>query len=256
MLKLDILKFADTLSAKERMKFVISNWHKSVADKPILNPTEQKAIFDIKTRDDWFECHYLMSLYQWGNLILRDEIEKTAIRLSAIGLQLVHFRLFLILDDIIKSETDDLNISLLRKFIVKNKSYNPDTNTETLIIKDNPLLRPGLKELVAAYNDQLQQVSDFQETVRQIEAELDGTVLFDERTYARIRGYDNLADKFASQHNSYLEVIETQNSPRIKKLIDKEHYIIKRPDFNQQSVEELISGIKNLVDTELSMWQK
>lgn len=256
MLKPDILKFADTLSAKERMKFVISNWHKSVTDRPILSATEQKAVFDIKTSDDWFECHYLMSLYQWGNLILRDEIEKTAIRLSAIGLQMVHFRLFLILDDIIKSEIDDLNASLLRKFIVKNKSYNPGTNTETIAIKENSLLRPGLKELVAAYNDQLQQVSDLQETVRQIEAELDGTALFDEVTYTRIRGYDNLADKFTSAHNSYLEVIETKNSSRIKQLIDKEYYIIKRPNPNQQSVEELISGIKNLADTELSMWQK
>ena len=82
--KADITKIAPTLSTKERIKLLISDWQKILAGKKsLLSEEEKKALLSFTNAEDFRQYEYFESIYKWCGLFLwRDEIEKTFLRIA------------------------------------------------------------------------------------------------------------------------------------------------------------------------------
>src|SRR3989344_3520157 len=248
MQKPDIIKLAPTLTAKERMKFILSNWHKTVTEKPFLNESEVKALFGMTEIGDFDECQYFFALYQWSNMLLRDDIEKAWLRFIAGYNYLVHLRGLLIIDLIIKVEKEDG--SLLERFEITNRSLDPESGLETMAIKEKVSFFPNPKEVVSTLNIHIQTLFGYRDITQKIESELD-IPIFDEKTYARIRGYWTQTEKFISDHNRFIESLEKRGEQKVI-LTDKEQYILQITPPDPEFVEQCIQDIKKLVESDIS----
>lgn len=248
MQKPDITKLASTLSTKERMKFIITNWHKTVADKPFLNKAELSELYNMTDPEDFRECHYLLSLYQWSNILLREEIEKSWLKFTAGYTYLVNLGALLILDLIIKAEKQDG--SLLEKFEVTERSCNPETGLEIVVIKEKTRLSPNPKEIVLVLNQHIQVLFGYREIFQKIEAELDDIPIFDEKTYEKIRGYWAQTEKFITYHNNLIGSLEKEGAAI---LVDKEQYLLKVVPSEAGYADQWVKNIKNLAETDSSL---
>lgn len=253
MQKIDIIKLAPDLSTKERIKLFISNWHKTVTDKPLLNTAEFRAVHSMTTREEWREFHYYLSLYQWSNLFLRDEIEILFLRIICIYYQLVHFRGAMILDGVIKSESVLTELHLLKSFELTDSEYDEELDTEIITIKKNPLVHPDPKEIVSVINNHIQDFISLRATVETIESELDGTPLFDEKTYAKFQGYWDQIPKLTEEHNKFINSLEKDEDIWKRKVKDKEQYLIQIFSPEQKFVDERIESLKELVNSDVQI---
>ena len=243
-----ITKLAPTLSAKERMKFIISNWHKTVVDKPFLNRAELSELYNMTAPEDFSECHYLLSLYQWSNILLREEVEKSWLKFTAGYTYLVNLGTLLILDLIIKAEKQ--GGSLLEQFEVTERSPSPETRLETVVIKEKTRFSPSPKEIVLVLNQHIQVLFGYREIFQKIEAELDDIPIFDEKTYEKIRGYWAQTERFIAYHNKLIESLEKEGSAV---LVDKEQYLLKITPPKAENTEQWVKNIKNLAETDSSL---
>lgn len=252
MQKPDILKLAPTLTPKERMRFILSNWHKTVSDRPFLSESEIKALYGMTELDDFNQCQYFFSLYQWSNILLREDIEKAWLRFTAGYVYLVHLRGLLMLDLVIKSEKQDG--SLLEGFEATERSFNYETGLETVVIKDKIRLSPNPKEIVLTLNNHIQALFGFRDIIQKVEAELD-IPIFDEKTYARIQGYWTQTEKFISDHNRFIESLEKRGEDKII-LTDKEQYLLQIIPPGSDFVEQWVQDIKSMTEAELSKFTR
>ena len=127
-------------------------------------------------------------------------------------------------DLVIKMEKQDG--SLLERFEITDRSYNPETELETMVIKEVSFF-PNPKEIVSTVNQHIQALFGYRDVITKIEAELDGLPIFDEKTYDRIRGYWTQTEKFISDYNRLIESLEKRETHKVQ-LIDKDQYFLKK----------------------------
>ncbi|TSC77461.1 MAG: hypothetical protein G01um101429_1043 [Parcubacteria group bacterium Gr01-1014_29] len=88
--KADITKLVPTLSTKERIKLLISDWLKGLNGKSLLSMIEKNALMSFTEAEDFRQYEYFIGIYKWCGLLLWcDEIEKTFLYI-AFGVQKIN----------------------------------------------------------------------------------------------------------------------------------------------------------------------
>lgn len=270
----EIIKLAPTLSPKERAKLVLSDWHKTVEGNRVFNEAEQKAILTPKYGDveGTRQFEYYFHLYRWANIFWRDDVEKTFLRFSLLLAQLMQVNTAFLVDIVFKAVISDINfsflrnkrveenfsINLLKKYEALRESYDWDKNLKILEINENSPLIQEPERFAREAEKQLKLLTEYKIAIEEVEKELDGVPLFDERTYMRLRGYWEQSEFIVSLYNKTFEKLEENKSKIVDdlKLIlkNKEKYLVKRLEPDKEVVTQLIADVKSLVDSELKQF--
>jgi len=80
----ELMRLAPTLSAEERFKLIIADFHKGVAgEQPVLSETERRAVQKCEGRAMWEEYTKHIGIVQWAGMFWSKDIETEKLRVLA-----------------------------------------------------------------------------------------------------------------------------------------------------------------------------
>jgi len=222
------MKIAPTLSAEERYKLLVPDFHREVmGEKPLISESERKAIIKFDNRAVWEEYTHSICMFQWAHTLWPKDIEAERLRLLACSLFLSHAFERVLLDG------------------------------------DQPVLketRAGqfekLKEYVALFERQSVEFYCYQEAINTIELELYGVPLFNEEKKDQIASCYETTDQFIEHYNETIRwMCENEVTKRYFKPIvhDMNSFLVKKPVPDANLVEHMVNDIRQIAESETRM---
>lgn len=225
----EIIKLAPTLSAEERYKLAISDFHRVLAgEKPILSEAECQAIRYFDNRAVWEEYTHSVCMLQWADTLWSKDIETEKLRVFAISLLLNHAMERILVDG------DDRSIPEERR---------------SRQLED-------LKKYAAMLGAHSAEFYVYPEAIKKIEQELYGVPLFNEKKMKRIVNYYEMADDLLEDYNEKIramcrnKILKKYFKPIVS---DMESYIVKKPIPNPAMVEQMVDDIRQIAESETRM---
>jgi hypothetical protein len=226
----DLIKLAPTLSAEERYKLIVSDFHRALMEeKELIAESERQAIITFNNnRAVWEEYTRNICMLQWENALWPRDIEAEKLRVFACSLLLSHA-----LEKVL-FHGDDHSIS-------KEKRA---TQFESL------------KEYVAMFETQSMDFYAYPEAIKKIEQELYGVPIFHEEKKNRIASYYEAVDDLIEHHNKTIHTICGHKI--IKKCInpmvrDMESYLVKKSIPDEKLIEKILDEVRHIAESETQM---
>jgi hypothetical protein len=224
----DIIKLAPTLSAEERFKIIVKDFHKELAGgKPVLSISERQSIIKCENRPMWEDYTRRIGIMQWADAFWTKDIEMEKLRVFASSLLLGR---------------------ALDRFIADIDMPMPEK------------MREGQCASIKEYVDMLERNSEkfyaYPEAIMQIERELYGMPLFNEWKKEVIASYYQAADEIFEHYNNRIRMLSTSKmiQKRIKPIVENlGSYTAKKPVPSKELVDEIIGEITGIVDAEMEM---
>ena len=225
----DLIKLAPTLSAEERFKILIPDYHRVVmGEEPLISESERAAIIKFDNMAVWEEYTGRVAMLQWANALWTSDIEIEKFRALACYLIINHS---------------------LEKIIL--------TAEESSTEEDRAGQYKKLKEYVGTFEESLINFYNYQEAIPRLEQELYGVPAFNERTKKQIAEYYESINALIGHHNDTVHAICKNKIIReyLKPIAeDAESYLIKKPIPDKKYIEEvLIDGLRMLAESEVRM---
>ena len=222
------MKLAPTLSAEERFKMIVTDFHKELEGvKPILNVSERQAIIKCESRAMWEDYTRRIGIMQWADAFWTKDIETEKLRVFASSL-------------ILNRAVDRLVAAAL--------AHAPD------MIVNRRLA--DIQEDIECFELNAVTFYAYREAITQIGRDLYGMPLFNEKKKAIIASYYEAADEWFDEYNGRIKALsETGFMKNYMKPVreDLPSYTAKIPVPGQQMVDTLISEVMGVVDSEMAM---
>ncbi len=225
----DLIKLAPTLSAEERYKLIVPDFHRELmGEKCVMSESERQAIIKFDNRAVWEEYACKVCMLQWANVLWRKDIEMERLRVFGCYLVLNHALERVILDG------DDQSIP-------KDKRAG---QFETL------------KDYVVMLETQSVEFYCYQEAIKKIEQELYSVPLFNEERKKQIAECYASADQSIDHHNEVIrgmcemEIVKTYIKPIVR---DMNSYLVKKPVPDAERVEQMVDEIRQIADAQTQM---
>lgn len=223
----DIIKLAPTLSAKEKYKLVVTDFHRELVEgRPTLSGAEREAIVRCEKRDVWEEYTRHIGIMQWASTFWSKDIETEKLRVFACSLMLERA-----LDRLMDAANESLEI---------DDSLYDNLRTNVELLEKNAM-----------------EFYSFPAAIAKVEQEyLYGTPLFDEKRKMVIAGYYEWGDEMFERYNGRIGMIcvAAKEKGRLKPLADGyKHYFANKPQTEKAIVDRLIDDVMSTVDAEMDM---
>ena len=225
----EIIKLAPTLSAEERYKLAISDFHKVLAgEKPILSEAECQAIRHFDNRAIWEEYTHSVCMLQWADTLWSKDIDTEKLRVFACYLLLSHATEKVLID------CDDRSISEERR---------------TRQLED-------LKRYAAMLGEHSAEFYVYPEAIKKIKQELYDVSLFNDKKMKRIANYYEMADDLLEDYNEKIraicrnKILKKYFKPIVQNM---ESYIVKKPIPDPAIIEQMVDDIRQIADSETRM---
>lgn len=224
----NLIQLAPTLSAEERFKLIVKDFQKELAgDKPALSEAERAAIVKCKDRPMWEEYTRRIGIMQWADAFWTKDIETEKFRVFACSLMLGRS-----VDRLVAAADMPL----------------PEKMRDALCAEVEEHVRMLEKNSVEFYA--------YREAVAQIERELYGMPLFNEKKKAALADYYEWVDEMFERYNTRIrmlcegKVMEENMKPIIEHM---KSYIAKKPVPDKKMVDKLVGEVMVIVDAEMDM---
>ena len=224
----DLVKLAPNLSAKERFKIIIPDLHRALmGEKQLLSESERQAITHFENRAVWEEYTRRIGIMQWADTFWTDGIETEKLRA---------FACYLLLGRAVDRLVTDADMPL------------PDDMRDALCA--------NIREHVDLFEKNSTEFYAYREATVQVERELYGMPLFNEKKKEVIASYYESVDEMFENYNNRIRMIckSKMIQKRINPLAEHpESYVAKKPIPQKELVDELVDGIMRVVDSEMEM---
>ena len=224
----NLIKLAPTLSAEERFKMIVTDFHKEIAgEKPVLSESERQAIIQCETRPMWEDYTRHIGIMQWADVFWTKDIEMEKLRVFACSL-------------LLDRELD--------RFIADIEMPMPEKIRDTRCA--------GIKKYVETLERNSRKFYAYRETIVQVERELYGMPLFNERKKEVIASYYEAVDEMFENYNNRIRMLceSKMIKKQMKPIADNlENYIAKKPIPQKELIDEVVGEIMGIVDSEMEM---
>ncbi len=227
-IKPDIIKLAPTLSAEERYKLIVQDIHHTLmGEKQLLSESERQAIIQCQNRAVWEEYTRHIGIMQWADAFWTKDIETEKLRVFACYLLLGRG---------------------LDRFIANADMPMPEKMREARCT--------SIKEHVEMLETNSKTFYAYREAIAQVERELYGMPLFNERRRKVIESYYEAVDEMFENYNDRIRMLCGSNmiKKHMKPIADNlENYIAKKPVPQKELIDMLVGEIMDIVDSEMGI---
>jgi hypothetical protein len=224
----NLIKLAPTLSAEEKFKIIVADFHKEIdGEKPILSDSERRAIIKCENRAMWEDYTRHIGIMQWADVFWTKDIETEKLRV---------FACFLFLS----REVD--------RFVAEIDMPMPEK------MRDDQFT--GIRENVEMFEKSSIRFYAYREAIAQIERGIYGMPLFNERKKRVIAEQYDAVDELFEHYNRRVtmladcEILRDRMKPVVE---DIERYSAKKPVPEKELIDNLVDGIMQIVDAEIAM---
>jgi hypothetical protein len=224
----NLIQLAPTLSAEERFKLIVTDLHRQMAgEKPVLSASERQAIINCENRAMWEEYTRHIGIIQWAQVFWVKDIETEKLRACA-----SYFILSRVVDRLITAAFMNAPETLWDRHCAE-------------VREDVEFLERNSTEFYA-----------YREAIIQVERELYGIPLFDEKKKAVIASYYEAVDEMFSGYNVRIRALSETHLMKVRmKYIaeNMESYTAKKPIPPKELIDKLVGEIMEVVDAEMQM---
>jgi len=224
----NVIQLAPTLSAKEKFKMIVTDFHRELAgEKPVFSEAERQAIIHCENRQMWEEYTRHIGIVQWADVFWTKDIEMEKLRVFASSL---------ILGRAVDRLVADMFMPMPEKMLDRRCA---DVRENVLMFEENST------EFYA-----------YPEAIAQIERELYGMPLFNEKKKKVIASYYEAADEMFESYNKRIRMLSESKmiKKRMKPIAENlESYIAKKPIPSKELIDGLVAEIMGIVDSEMDM---
>jgi len=225
MNKPNLAILAPSLSAEERYRLIIPDYHNDVMGKgTILTESERYAITKIEDRGVWEEYTRGICMVQWANVLWMRDIETEKLRATALSL-IVGYEM----QGILKEADQPMSEKMRAAHYAK------------------------LREYIASFEEGSTQFYAYRPAVKMIEGELYGVpILNDEKKKTLTKYYEQVDSLFDLHTDRIRKICGNEILASYLKPIadDPESYIPKKPIPDKTTVNELVEEIRLMAESE------
>ncbi|MDO8430181.1 MAG: hypothetical protein Q7S73_02340 [bacterium] len=232
MNNLNIIKLAPTLSARERAKILITDYHKVLSgEKAVISEPEKQALLRFEDRNVWKEYLRYIEFYKWVNVLWKNEIKNSGVQILALSLYLSSFQRFLA------------------------------TGTDEHFYRDGEV-----KTMVGLVKDHIKNLLEYHQALQELEVEIDLVPMLNKKAHLEIKKAWELIESWITKYNNFFDFIqklladenvEHEGYEYCKSILkDKEQFLIIKPPLDKAVVNQLVQDMKELVESELEIVEK
>lgn len=226
-MKADLIKLAPTLSAKERYKILVSDFHRtSMGEKPMISESELQAILDFEgKRAVWEEYTKKIAMIQWARILWQRDMETERLRAFYLSLLLNHD---------------------LREILWRGGGAPPEAERAEQF--------ENLKKRVLLVEECSVTIYVYPEAIKKIEEELYGIPLFNEKEKEWMeKCYETIDERFESYNEIIRALCDKEDAKVYMRPIvnDVESYLVKKPIIDPATVERIINEIRRTAESEV-----
>jgi hypothetical protein len=224
----NVIQLAPTLSAEEKFKMIVTDFHRELmGEKPVFSEAERQAIIHCENRPAWEEYTRHIGIMQWADTFWIKDIETEKLRVLASSL---------ILGRAVDRLVMDAFMPMPEKMLDRRCA---DVREDVLMFEKNSM------EFYA-----------YPGAITQIEQELYGMPLFNEKKKKTIASYYEAADEMFENYNKRILMLSESNGAKksLRPMAENlEGLIAKKPIPSKELIDGLVKEIMDIVDSEMDM---
>ena len=173
------MKLAPTLSAEEKFKMIVTDFHKELmGEKPVFSEAERQAIIQCENRQMWEDYTRRIGIIQWADTLWIKDIETEKLRVIA-----SHLMLSRVVDRLVADMFMPVPEKMWGEVCTK------------------------LREYVLMFEENSMEFYAYPEAITRIERELYGMPLFNEKKKKVIASYYEVTDEMFESYNKRIRML-------------------------------------------------
>jgi hypothetical protein len=224
----NLIKLAPTLSAEERFKIIVMDFHREITgEKSVFSESERQAIIRCENRLMWEDYTHRIGIMQWADAFWTKDIEMEKLRVFACSL---------LLGRAVDQFFEDSFIPIPEKI--------------------QEISCADIKKNIEMFEWCARKFYAYREAIIVIERELYGMPLFNERKKKVIASFYEAVDEMFENYNRRIQMLCESNGARkrLRPIAENpKSYIAKKPVPSKEFVDELVKEIMDIVGSEMEM---